>query len=453
MTCTIRQFNQALFEEHLDELAGLYDLRLAWQDDPELHWVDVADFEARMDAHIDALMVGGEHARTVMVDALAEADPGALYGIACVACRQLDGKLLSEIWETVELEDEGIASVIALALLHERPTQWIEYFTSILASKHAMLLPVVAPVVAEAGKISDELAAKLIQRIEKGAGVGLSETLLAAIGKAGEARSAALLPSLLQHEAIAIRTAALRCQLMLGANVDPASVAAVEPTVLLLLSLCSGKTLLPGVSMQQFATDDGVANITQTYGASEALVASLGLVGTLPCAKALVGYLQNEELAALAAQALQLMLGVDLRDKTFVEETFEKEDLFESEKENFDKGIMPKRGDGVPFGDKQSLLSTDSRRWVGWLKENHGHFVPGNRYRGGKVIPLQPSAADTAGISITSITTIADDATAPLLRKILMDELYMQYGIAVSGIDDRVVSQRYRLHMAAQGTA
>jgi hypothetical protein len=58
MTQTILDFETELYQEHLEEVSFLYELRLTLFDDPEITWLDISDFEERFEAHIDALVVG-----------------------------------------------------------------------------------------------------------------------------------------------------------------------------------------------------------------------------------------------------------------------------------------------------------------------------------------------------------------------------------------------------------
>ncbi|MBW2742277.1 MAG: hypothetical protein JRE64_26360, partial [Deltaproteobacteria bacterium] len=65
MTQTLLDFETKLYQEHLEEASFLYEQRLTLFDDPEITWLDIADFEERFEAHIDALVVGEEPALNI----------------------------------------------------------------------------------------------------------------------------------------------------------------------------------------------------------------------------------------------------------------------------------------------------------------------------------------------------------------------------------------------------
>jgi len=50
MTQTISDFETELYQEHLEEASFLYEQRLTLFDDPEITWLDIADFEERFEA-------------------------------------------------------------------------------------------------------------------------------------------------------------------------------------------------------------------------------------------------------------------------------------------------------------------------------------------------------------------------------------------------------------------
>ena len=88
MATTIREFNVELYREHLEEASFLYEQRLAYLHDPEVNWPDLRDWEERFEAHIDALVVGGELALEVCRQQAAAGDAGEMHAALRVLCRQ-----------------------------------------------------------------------------------------------------------------------------------------------------------------------------------------------------------------------------------------------------------------------------------------------------------------------------------------------------------------------------
>ena len=83
-----RQLQESLYREHLEEISFLYTQREQWLDDPEVSLADVAALEERLEAHVDALVVGDAHALRVCQAWIPEADFGELHGAIRVFCRQ-----------------------------------------------------------------------------------------------------------------------------------------------------------------------------------------------------------------------------------------------------------------------------------------------------------------------------------------------------------------------------
>ena len=118
MATSIRQFNVELYREHLEEASFLYEQRLAYLHDPEVNWPDLRDWEERFEAHIDALVVGGELALEVCRQQAAEGDAGEMHAALRVFCRR-DRKddafaVLSALDPT---DEEAVRAVVAGAAL------------------------------------------------------------------------------------------------------------------------------------------------------------------------------------------------------------------------------------------------------------------------------------------------------------------------------------------------
>ena len=77
-----------LYEEHLEEASFLYAQRLTLFDDPEIMWVTIGEWDERLEAHIDALVIGEDLALEVCDKQAAEGDFGVLFAAICVFCRQ-----------------------------------------------------------------------------------------------------------------------------------------------------------------------------------------------------------------------------------------------------------------------------------------------------------------------------------------------------------------------------
>jgi len=101
MATSIRAFNIELYQEHLEEASFLYEQRLGLLNDPELTWKDLDEFEQRLEAHIDALVVGQDLAMEVCKTQAVEGDFGELFAAVCVFAGKSRGnwlRIFSKVW-------------------------------------------------------------------------------------------------------------------------------------------------------------------------------------------------------------------------------------------------------------------------------------------------------------------------------------------------------------------
>src|SRR5207249_8093418 len=102
---SLRAFKIELYQEHLEEAAFLYQQRLALFRDPEISWRKIGEFEDRLEAHVDALVVGEELALEVCRARVKAGEPAELFPIVSVFCRQRRAEFLSELFAGVDLKD------------------------------------------------------------------------------------------------------------------------------------------------------------------------------------------------------------------------------------------------------------------------------------------------------------------------------------------------------------
>src|ERR1019366_3105391 len=83
-----RAFLIRLYEEYLEEASFLYAQRRTIFQNPEIQWTKIGQFEERLEAHIDGLVVGGTLALEVAAAHAAGGDGGELFAAVGVFCRQ-----------------------------------------------------------------------------------------------------------------------------------------------------------------------------------------------------------------------------------------------------------------------------------------------------------------------------------------------------------------------------
>lgn len=406
MATSIREFRIELYQEHLEEASFLYEQRLGLLDDPEVTWLDIGEFEERLEAHIDALVVGEDLALEVCGGQAEAGDFGELFAALCVFCRQKRGDLVFKVLKALDPEDDEAARAVIDAIRYEFPEAWHGKFLQMLSPDQPNLIPVVA---ALAGYRRLDAAPAILGHLGAVPANRLS-AVLRALGRLGDARACEPLTAYLAHEDQGIRSTAAVALLRLG---DQAALkycqdhARVEGCPLLALGLAGGRPAAKAM------LDLGVSPDAD----AECLMA-LGLLGDLGAIRVLHGHLANAELAETAAMALQLITGAQLYEEAFIPEEIDEDELFEEEREKFKEGEAPTHADGRPFGTTVTRISQDPEQWLNWCRDNKSQFNPKQRYRNGRPYSL-------TGL----LENLQSEASPHRVRRLAYEELVIRYGL------------------------
>ncbi|MEL7363271.1 MAG: hypothetical protein AAFN13_14445, partial [Bacteroidota bacterium] len=120
-TPTQRGWQVGMMREHLGEAAALWEQRPADRLNPELAWFDLGDDEARLEAHLDALVLGGDLALVVCRQQALEGDAGELHAALRVFCRQGRSDLVGVAMEGIDPDDAEALDALSDALVAEMP--------------------------------------------------------------------------------------------------------------------------------------------------------------------------------------------------------------------------------------------------------------------------------------------------------------------------------------------
>lgn len=365
-----RRFLRSLHEEHLEEISMLYERRLGMLDDPEIDVEDLLNLEDRMEAHLDALVVGARAAVELCVERAAEGDPGERFGAIAALCRHGRDDLVEAVLPSFEpsegdeddrAEEPTPASALTDALRFEAPGGWVPAFERWLASPW---LGVRAAVAVAAGWRGLPLGPAIVAATEHGDPGTRIEPLLWALGRLRERTAVSLLSSRAQRIDAPEAAAATLALLRFG---DPSVIAsvvrltAVHPWACSLLAISGGSAHSGSVLRDRLARADVVA---------EEIVAAglLGDVGALP---RLIECLENGLYPEAAAQALYLITGAPVLE-TVVVEPEEPEFLA--------------NGEPDPRSREEIVrLSQDPGLWHAWWQGHHAAFQRGRRHRLGQL--------------------------------------------------------------------
>ena len=403
MSSVLRTFEIGLYQEHLEEISFLYEQRLLLWDDPQMPWRQIAEFEARMEAHIDALVVGDALALQVCLERAREGDFGELFAAVCVCCRQDHAGMLADILRGLDVNDPPKVSAVADALKYELPTGWSSFIEQALARRDARLSPLLATVAGYRrlpfGPWLQHAAATESDNVER---------IITALGRLKEFAAQSLLEQFARNSDASVRNAALHALLRIGASdLDIEAVApdaSAAPAVLALGGNRTSARLL--------------TQAAQAGRGSTSVLLALGLLGDPSAMRLLYESLQNPELADAAALALHWITGAPLAETVFVPEPLKEDELMGKELQAWQQHKeVPKRSDGKPFGESATKLTTEQQHWKHWFSQHASQFNPDLRYRNGK--PCSPAVL---------LENLIEPNSDGRLRRFVAQELVVRYG-------------------------
>ena len=404
-----RTFRVGLYLEHLEEASFLYEQRRdVLLDDPELTWLDLDEYEERLEAHLDALVLGEDLALAVCRQQSAEGDAGELYAALSVFCRQQRKDLLDEALGGMEASDEERVRAVRDALAAELPGAWEEDVVEWLGHGDEWRQHVAAYVTDHRRLSASEPLLHVVPRAASKA----ASALLRALGRTRDPRARTAVWKYLSHERAAVREEAALALLRLGGPQAVQHLAAdmTSPRAMLLLGISGGRE--HRVPIQEHLVAGGPS--------PEGLLA-LGLLGDPQSADGLIYYLQDPALAEASALALHLLTGAARYEEVFVPEEMDEDELFEDEVEASRRGELPRRPDGEPYGETVGRLSQDPEVWRAWWGAHGGRFQPGVRYRLGE--PCTP---------MSLVRTLQAEPMPRSVRQLAYEELVIRYTIDAS---------------------
>jgi uncharacterized protein (TIGR02270 family) len=419
MTQTILDFETELYQEHLEEASFLYEQRLTLFDDPEITWLDIADFEERFEAHIDALVVGEEPALNVCKTQAMEGDFGEFHAAVRVFCRQNRLDFVQECLEALDPEDTERVQAISDSLNHELPAEWEDEFIRILSEGNQKLIPIVAKL---AGYRRLSSGKEHLHALQQNNSQAVSN-IIWAIGRVREQYASTLLfNKYLKHEDESVCSATALALLRIG---DPQTLDHC------LRSAHSGNwPFLPlGLGGNRSTAADLIESANSNEESADCLIA-LGLLGDVSAVDTLLSDLGNADFAESAAIAFNLITGAGIYEEVFIPEEIDEDELFEEELEKLKRGeslYLPGEEPGITI----TRISQKPEDWQNWWVENKSHFNPAIRYRNGR--PYSPACL---------LENLQSEKSPRIVRQMAYEELVIRYGIDFPFETDMLVSQQ-----------
>jgi len=407
MALSEEDFLVGLCQEHLAEASFLYEQHLTLFNDPEIIWPDIDDFEQRLEAHIDALVLGEEIALKTCRQRAVEGDAGEAFAAVCVFCRQRRKELLFEIFENLDPEDIERMQAVSDALNLEMPSEWKEDFVGMLSTCSSVQHHIIARLIGyRRFPATNELLKALSEKSSEH-----PFSILWALGRLNDQTARPfLLAKYLRHEDETISQEAAQALLRMG-----------EPEALnyCLLSVQSQHwpDELIGISAGPSALGPLMKKAAREKSKASCLM-GLGLLGDIAATETLLGRLADPETAEAAALALNLMTGAEIYEDAFIPDEMDEDELFPEELEKFRQGQPPTRPDGTPYGVTITRLSQKPEDWQKWWANDASQFKAGIRYRNGK--PCDPECL---------LANLENPKSPNKVRKLAYEELVIRYGM------------------------
>jgi hypothetical protein len=381
-----------IYLEHIEECAMLFERRQLCLEDPESTLEDVAEHDARMEAHIDALVLGGARARRACLESVTDEDPSTLHVVSRVLLRCLEPAALVSAAAQLELEDEdreARTAALGAALRFELSPAWVPGLAELL--DQAALAQLVARAIG-----ARRLAAGAPLLRERLARSG-AQAELSVVWALGELRDPASLAHFHQ---------------LLGQVAEPQLWSALALACLKLGDRRIEATLRSGAGLSSWSPLAQVlcfeVPTEWLLGAlararNEELLVALALKGDPAAFSTLTSLLPDPALGQLAAGALFTITGAPLLAPA-------------PEPGPIDPRAEPSEGpDALASGWLR--LSQSPEDWRAWIQADLPRWSVGHRYRLGHALALE------------STTRSALCCAVPLaIREALFDELALVHG-------------------------
>jgi uncharacterized protein (TIGR02270 family) len=413
MPSLTQTFLTELYEEHLEEASFLYEQRLSLFRNPEISWRRIDEFEQRLEAHLDGLVLGDALALEACRKQAAGGGFGELYAAACIFCRQRRQDLAWDVLESLDPKDAPRVKAVADALKYQCPDIWLPDLLGLLDSSRPQMVLVALEVI---GYRRMRTSDAIVRVLEQSSGAVTAKAIWA-LGRLRERHSEGALLSFLTDRDESLRLAAATALLRLGseAALDHClAYAGSEPWAVLPLALAGGRAACQKLLA---AADAGKP--------SNDCLTGLGMLGYRAAVPMLIQTLSTEETAAASASALQQITGCGRDEKVFIPEPPQEDEAFAGE------GKTPLRSDGLPYGNTVTRVSQSSSVWLGWSRQLEQTLDPDLRYRNGT--PCTPQ---------TLVSLLQHEKTSHEMRYLISDELVIRYGCDIVFDTDMPVWQQ-----------
>lgn len=358
---TVTAFHTKLYTDHLEEIDFLLAQRESLLRDPEIDWPDIAEFEARLMAHVDGVVLGGEAADAVAIELLESDDEDVIRGTAFALAYSNSPDALTAATKALTECDTELLPAFVGALKHP-PNRQIDKFMSYMLAHDRT--EVRATAIAILGYRREGPPAPIVAALEDAD----SNTVKAAINAIRRRRLADAIPQLIAVTDKSEPEVACEAAFALASLGGPRGLDWLR-------QFCSSALDDCGQAPVYLALTGGVPDcnliMQSELKGTVAGLDALGIIGETGAVQYLLETLQSEsdELRLAAAEALQLITGAGLTEEhTEVEEW-----------DDPDEGL-------IEIGETTyERVSTSYDEWTSWWSGNYSRMPSGLRWRHGQV--------------------------------------------------------------------
>lgn len=398
----IAAFHQELYEEHLEEASFLYELRAGSLHDEELTWLDLHDYDHRIEAHLDALLGGGFQAFNMSRARALSGEAGDQYVAVRLACQDPESSVLLDLLTQLDTQAESSFQAVLTGLALGCPDTWFSQLHTFTEETHPHFAPILIRLLAwRRAPLLLSLRHRYQDRLHLRNHLSWADCRMPS-----PTFTASIRAQIQSEEPSANRTDAALALLQLGDTSFHKQLNA---------SMAWARMPIALSGSQAHVRDILRATPVTTHG-----ILALGLLGSIAAIDGLLYFLADPAAAPSAAIAINLLTGANLREEIFIPETPEEDELFEEELDTFRAGKPVPNPNGNPAGEYVIRLCQDQATWQQWWQNHGSRFESGTRYRNG--VPFTPACL---------VDNLREEHSPNLIRVLAHFECRIRYGFHV----------------------
>ncbi|MBW2737391.1 MAG: HEAT repeat domain-containing protein [Deltaproteobacteria bacterium] len=360
-----RGFAIGLYQEHLEEIGFLFSQCKALFSDPEINWPEVAEFEERLAAHVDAIELGEDLALRCARQLLKSDDEEEMRAAAYTLTTVNGDQTMDDVLKTMVNADDELISYFVDALKHTSYKQTSDQLLQFLSHERPEISLAAIEILDYRREGEERQLVPLLQDVN-------SKVISVAVQALGRLRHKDTIPYLersLNYEDPTVQQNASLALLRIGHY----------PAVKHLSTLCQGdpsaKWAAGYLALSGRADDlHPLISAYNNLGMTSDVLKAIGVLGNVDAVEMLISELnsKDEALRVAAGEALELLTGAGLKETITVVEKIDKDELFEGEE-------PPE-----PGSEEVEHVCTSYDEWANWWNQNRSRFQSTIRWRYGK---------------------------------------------------------------------